>query len=452
MPAGELPEELEAWVVTTTGGSVVASRRHLAGASRQAWSVDVDRAGARLDLFLLRDQAGGRGGSARDAAVLQALAGTPVPVPAVHGHDPDLAALLLERVPGRGDFPAVDHDDEREPTARHLMELTAALHRVPPASLAIDHLGDPAAAGPHAEAQLAGVERFAAMAGDGLDPRFRFALAWLRRNVPDGGGRTSLVHSDMGPGNFLAAAGRVTAILDWEVAHWGDPMEDLAAVAVRDMATPVGHLPTRFAEYAAAGGPAVDLDAVAWYRVLVLTRNPMLIGFGLARDDAAVDRVQMTMYRTMLMRACALALCDAVGVARPEVPPFADASAPPSDELRLVAHALRDQRATVLPGLGDGFVATRAAGVAAVLGAVEQRLRFGTERVDRELADLTDLLGAPPADLASGLAAMAALVDDPAREQDLAAFHARHLLREGMLLGPILGDLADRYPQTLEDQ
>jgi aminoglycoside phosphotransferase (APT) family kinase protein len=452
MAAGELPDELAAWVSSTAGGPVVSSRRHLAGASRQAWSVDVDNDGERLGLFLLRDQAGGRGGSARDAAVLRALADTPVPVPGVHGHDPELAALLLERVPGRGDFPAVDHEDEREPTARHLMELTAALHRVDPASLAIEHLGDPAGVGPHAEAQLAGVERFAAMAGDGLDPLFRFALAWLRRNVPDGGGRTSLVHSDMGPGNFLAAGGRVTAILDWEVAHWGDPMEDLAAVAVRDMATPVGHLPTRFAEYAAAGGPPVDLAAVAWYRILVLTRNPMLIGFGLARDDAAVDRVQMTMYRTMLMRACALALCDVVGVARPEEPAFADPAGPPTDEQRLVAHARRDQRSTVLPALTDGFAASRGAAVAGVLGAVEHRLRFGAEREERDLADLAVLLGRRPADIPQGLASLAALVDDPGREQGLAAFLARHLLREGMLLAPILGDLTERYPQPLEDQ
>jgi aminoglycoside phosphotransferase (APT) family kinase protein len=451
MTTGDLPEELEAWIGATTGGSVVTSRRHLAGASRQAWSVDVDRLGEPLELFLLRDQAGGRGGSARDAAVLRSLAGTPVPVPVVYGHDAGLGALLLERVPGRGDFPAVDHEDEREPTARHLMELTAALHRVAPASLPIDHLGDPAVAGPHAEAQLAGVERFAALAGDGLDPLFRFALVWLRCNVPDGGGRTSLVHSDMGPGNFLAASGRVTAILDWEVAHWGDPMEDLAAVAVRDMATPVGHLPTRFAEYAAAGGPPVDLAAVAWYRILVLTRNPMLIGFGLARDDAAVDRVQMTMYRTMLMRACALALCDAVGVDRPEEPAFADAPAP-SDEQRLVAHALRDQRATVLPELGSAFAAARAEGVAAVLGAVEQRLRFGAERAERELADLAALLGRRPAGVDEGLAGVAGLVDDPSRERDLAAFLARHLQREAMLLAPILGDLVDRYPQRLEDR
>ena len=72
-------------------------------------------------------------------------------------------------------------------------------------------------------------------------------------------------------------AGRVTAVLDWEVAHWGDAMEDLAAIAVRDMATPVGHLPTRFAEYATASGATVDLYRVACDRVLVLTRNAMLI-------------------------------------------------------------------------------------------------------------------------------------------------------------------------------
>lgn len=133
-----LPEELRAWVEATAGARLLEATPHLDGASRSAWRIDVGDTTGPGALFLLRDKGRG-GGSARDAAVLRALANTPVPVPTVVGVSDELAALLLERLPGRGDFPAMDDDGEREPTARHLMELTAALHRLDVEQLDLPH-------------------------------------------------------------------------------------------------------------------------------------------------------------------------------------------------------------------------------------------------------------------------------------------------------------------------
>ena len=445
-----LPPDLRDWIEATTDATVTGSHRHLAGASRQAWSVDVEHDGEILPLFVLRDSLSGNGGSARDGAVLTALAGTAVPVPRVYGVDEPRGALLLERVTGRSDFPGVDHDSEREPTARDLMEITAALHALDPSSLPIAHLGPPGAPAAHAAEQLAKVEGVAMLLGDRIAPLFSFALAWLRRNVPTDVGRTSLVHSDMGPGNFLYRGGQVTAVLDWEVAHWGDAMEDLAAIAVRDMATPVGHLPTRYAEYAAASGSPVDLARVGWYRVLVLTRNSMLIGLGMARDDPAIDRAQLTMFRALLMRADAIALCDIIGVDRPIEAPLEEG--PLSDDLRLTAHAWRDQCDIIMPALhavADPYAAHRANGVSAVLGAVDHRMRFGDDYLRRELDDLATILDRRPADEIDGFTELRPLCVDAGREREIASFFGRHLMRRGMLLAPLLGPLAGRLPQRL---
>jgi aminoglycoside phosphotransferase (APT) family kinase protein len=441
------PAELRAWIEESVGGSVRATRRHLAGASRQAWSVDVEADGDVLALFVLRDL-GTSGGSWRDAAVLRALGSTAIPVPTVHAADEGLAAVLLERLEGASELTGDDGVVD-EAAARHLMEAAAALHRLDPADLAIAHLGPPDADGDPAATQLAGVEQIAAMAGDGLETLFGFALAWLARNRPAGIGRPSLVHSDMGPGNLLHLDGRVTALLDWEVAHWGDPMEDLAAIAVRDMATPVGHLPTRFAEYAEAGGPPVDLARVQWYRVLVLVRNSMLIGMGLARDDAAVDRAQLTMFRTLLMRAAALSLCDAVGVARPGEPPLVEGAS--SEALVLAAHAWRDLRDTIVPAVDDPFAASRAHGAAGIVGHLEHRLRYGADFERRESEDLAALLGGTPADRSTIKARLREQFADPAHEQALAGFFARAMQRRSMLVEPLLGPLMDRLPQRLAD-
>lgn len=447
MTDGSLPADLRAWVESITGATVVTATRHLAGASRMAWSIDAERDGTALALFALRDGLSGNGGSERDGRVLEALAPTAIPVPVVHGTNEALGALLLERIAGRSDFPNVDHDHEREPTARDLMHLTAALHALDPAALRIAHLGAPGSPDDHARAQLHKVEDVAQMLGDHLAPLFRFALAWLGRNVPDRVDRSSLVHSDMGPGNFIYQGGRVTAVLDWEVAHWGDPMEDLAAIAVRDMATPVGHLPTRYAEYEDVSGTRVDIARVAWYRILVLTRNAMLIVVGLSRDDPALDRLQLTMFRTLLMRAAALALCDAVGVERPTESPLVEG--PRTDDVRLASHAWHDQRVTVVPAVPDAFAAHRATDVGATLGYLEHRLRFGDDYRRRELDDLAAIIDRVPADEVDGFTALGTHLLDVSEEQSVAAFFGRHLLRRAMLAAPLLGPLVDRVPQPL---
>ena len=65
------------------------------------------------------------------------------------------------------------------------------------------------------------------------DPALVFTLRWLRGNVPDVDGPVVLVQGDTGPGNFMFADGRVVAVVDWELAHLGDPMDDIAWLSLR---------------------------------------------------------------------------------------------------------------------------------------------------------------------------------------------------------------------------
>jgi len=312
----DLPADLRDWVEAVASGPLLSATPHLAGGSRSAWNLEVAGAAGRCALFLLRDKRDG-GGSSKDAAVLRALAATPLPVPRVVGVSEELAAVLLERVEGRSDFPAVDHESDREPTARHLMELTGVLHCLDPGQLRIAHLEVPNTAQDCASRSLSQSRSALRALGQSADPFFGFALDWLEANIPGEVSRYSLVHSDMGPGNFLYQGGAVTGIIDWEVAHFGDPMEDLAAISVRDMATPIGSLAQRLREYEESCGIPVDLERVHYYRALVLARNSLLIGLGLAHPAEGFDVPQMTMYQTLLMRAAALVLCDNLGVERP---------------------------------------------------------------------------------------------------------------------------------------
>jgi aminoglycoside phosphotransferase (APT) family kinase protein len=57
-------------------------------------------------------------------------------------------------------------------------------------------------------------------------PMAHRTFAWLRRNKPQAS-RVTLVHGDYRLGNFLERDQRISAILDWELVHLGDPVEDL---------------------------------------------------------------------------------------------------------------------------------------------------------------------------------------------------------------------------------
>lgn len=59
-------------------------------------------------------------------------------------------------------------------------------------------------------------------------PITRAAIRWLRANPPPPAQKLSVVHGDYRTGNFLYDAhGEIRGILDWEMSHLGDPLEDL---------------------------------------------------------------------------------------------------------------------------------------------------------------------------------------------------------------------------------
>lgn len=105
-------------------------------------------------------------------------------------------------------------------------------------------------------------------------PVFDLTLRWLQDHVrtPD---RLTLVHGDFRNGNFMVGPEGIRAVLDWELAHLGDPMEDLGWLCVTswrfgEIDRPVGGFGQReelFAGYEAAGGGLVDPEAVRYWEV-----------------------------------------------------------------------------------------------------------------------------------------------------------------------------------------
>ena len=169
----------------------------------------------------------------------------------------------------------------------------AATHRIDCTGLAVPVMDTAAAL-----AELRG--RFISYGGD--RPILALALRWLEANIPPPV-TPRLVHGDFRLGNLMFEHGRLTGVLDWELAHLGDPHEDLAfgCMTVWRFSRPdrpgygLGTLAELFAAYEAAGGMPVDparfrfwtIYRTFWWALGCLQMG----GFWRAGHDRSVERV-----------------------------------------------------------------------------------------------------------------------------------------------------------------
>jgi aminoglycoside phosphotransferase (APT) family kinase protein len=110
-------------------------------------------------------------------------------------------------------------------------------------------------------------------------PPLEVGLRWLERNRPPSR-RRSLVHGDLRNGNLIVSSAGLAAILDWECAHLGAPLEDLGWLCLRSwrygqLDRPVGGFGLRedlYAAYEAESGVRVDPDEVRYWEVFGLAR------------------------------------------------------------------------------------------------------------------------------------------------------------------------------------
>jgi aminoglycoside phosphotransferase (APT) family kinase protein len=267
-----------AWVEEVSGGRVLRVR------AMDRWRPNffVDVAGPRgeTQLFLkgprvpprveARSRMLSRYGTRREAVALAALQDTGVAVPAFHGFHPAAATMLIGRVGGTGVL-------QRAPEAcraglmRQYARQLATTHALDPDALGLrpglgvdDDVPGPDRPGPLA-AVLADYESHQARHG-GPDPLVDLALWWLRRNVP-APLPPCVLHGDAGPNQFMFDGDRLTALVDWELAHLGHPMSDLGYARFRESLYPSGGFAAFLAEYAAATGRPVDRAAVDYFTV-----------------------------------------------------------------------------------------------------------------------------------------------------------------------------------------
>ncbi len=391
----DLDRGLVQWIEEQTGATVVDACRNFGGGSRVTWFVDVERAGVGAALVLRHESgAGAFSGSvlslAREGVVYRALRDTVVRVPRLRAATDDGQALLIERAPGTADLWRLT-DDERRAALFDFVDALAELHAVDVDRLALDGFPRPAGAADHALLDLALWTALLDEVRAPADPEVVYALAWLRRHPPAAVARTVLVQGDTGPGNFVADGGRVTALVDWEFAHLGDPMDDLAWVEYRLGRTPgAPAFDALAARYESRTGVSVDRAAVAYYAVFVQVRCAITTARTIARGGGAVGLAGYLVAHRRFLQGIVVALAGATGAALPPEPRF---DAPPSPERPLYDRALEDLETGVVPALGDPAVKLRARSAATLLRHFRAVDGIGPAVADAERDDLEGVLG-----------------------------------------------------------
>ncbi len=210
------------------GLEAVAVIRGTVGNSQETWFVEARTAeGEPRELVVRRTAPAGVlawTDREQEYAVLHALAGRGLPVPAVHaiGID-DRPFLVMERMPGSP--PGRLTAEERRAIGRELGALLARLHALDPRELGLDD-------GSSAAATLAQVRLYQELyesARAAPVPLLGALLAWAERSLPVGDAPSAVLWGDPGAHNLLVADGRITALLDWELTHVGDPLDDRGA-------------------------------------------------------------------------------------------------------------------------------------------------------------------------------------------------------------------------------
>jgi aminoglycoside phosphotransferase (APT) family kinase protein len=388
---------LRAWVEDTAGGPVVAARRRHTGGSRAMWFIDVALGAGTLEA-VLRVESGALDGTdlslRREVAVYRGLEPTAVPVPRVLGEHPDGRAVLLERLRGGSEL-----DGLSQGAASALLDsfigALAALHALDPARLHI-----PRALLPSGDPASAEVTRWRDLALAHLvpvDPMLTYALAWLRHHPPREAERTVLVQGDTGPGNFVFDGSEVTGMVDWELAHAGDPMDDIAWLDLRAASAPwaFGDATERDRRYERATGVAIDPAAVRYYSVLVHLRCAVITGMALARGGGALGLAPYLAPHHRFLVQLGRALAAALEVRlEPWFPPGLDDVPDGADDVVPIhERAIDALRAHVLPELTSGSARLHAREALLALEHARARARLGPQLQRDEDRDRIAVLG-----------------------------------------------------------
>jgi aminoglycoside phosphotransferase (APT) family kinase protein len=438
---------LFAWVSEVCGGPIIKTTQTSGGNRARSWAMDVQTPGGTIAEVFLRYAPPRPPGvepytTHREAQVYRAIAGLDIHAPRLIAEHPDIQAILTDRAHGIAEFRHLKDAPAKQSIAAEVMRDLARLHARPAGHIVLDG----GVTGPriidHVRAELAIWRAMYDESGQ-PDALLDMAFRWLDETIPDPDGPVALVHGDAGPGNFLFEHGRLTALIDWELAHLGDPMEDLAWFSMRCVMEPVPDFAASIAEYERAAAQRLDRFRILYHRVLVSTRV-VVIRHRNVTGEFAHAIVSRALNRRLLVEA----LSDASGVAVRWPAPLA---CPATEREPMFARVLDDLRDVVVARSTDGQVIAKAKNAAKVIRYLEAWDRLGTAIEQTEQQSLTALLGIEDLQTARMALVQAVRTGQLGFAESL-QFFAEQAARDAQLASGASGGIASRHYPALPEQ
>lgn len=254
------------------------------GASQETYRITIDTLDGVSTLAMRRAAGGEEGeitaqhpGLAAEAKLMQVARAHGVPEPEIYHvlqpEDGMGAGFIMQWLDGEALGARIVKAPELDivrPKLAHLFgETLARIHSIDLVTTKLDH---------HLQHQSPEEyvrqtwERYQAL--DTPQPMIDFTAQWLLANLP-ASYTPSLVHNDFRNGNVMVDQNGIVAVLDWEVAHIGDPMRDLGWMLTHSWRFGRAHLPVGgfgevadfFAGYEGVSGQSVDHQAVKFWQV-----------------------------------------------------------------------------------------------------------------------------------------------------------------------------------------
>ncbi len=438
-----LNDGLIRWVEQTAACRVTGVEKQ--GRGRPAWFIDAQSDSGPKRLYLRGDRGIEKGINrhyplSREAKLIVALAPHGIPVAGTYGYNAEHRALLQDFVEGGVHFHHIEDDDERNRTGDDFMRVLARLHKIKPAELNLpaDEYFVPTTPAEHALHDLELWERTHFESIEEPEPFMRFALRWLKTHVPDHVVGTVMVQGDTGPGQFIYKDGKVAAIVDWEYAHWGCPMEDLAEIRQRALLHPFGDMVGRFRVYEREYGAPLDFDLIRYYTVRGLINTPLaLIGPELTHPKSHADIAERLAWNAMYLRVTAESLAEASDIdlsnERIDLPDDV-----PSDRLsRLYDVVCDDLRDEHMPLIDGAYEQHRMRSTLYLVEHLRQLSRIGGILDSQEMDEMAALLGSRPSSVKEGNFKLDQLVQQlgPERDEALIRYFYRNSRRQELALG-----------------
>ncbi len=435
-------QALFAWVANVCRGEVISTEQASGGNRRQSWAVDVRTADGNIhEYFLRHDPRAVVVGVEphtidREADVYRAIAPIPVLAPRLIADNKALRAILTERAHGIAEFRHSTDSVAKQAVTTAFMTNLAALHRYDARQIDLDGGGNGRIID-HVKRDVAIWRTMYEEVGK-PDPLLDLAFGWLDANMPNPDGPVVLVHGDAGPGNFLFDHDQLTALIDWEFAHLGDPLEDIAWFSKRCVMEPVPDYFGALEIYERAAGQAIDRMRLRYHRVLVSTRVSVIRHRNFAGEPAYAI-VSRGLNRRLLVAA--LAAAGEVDLPQPE-----PITAPATQQSAYFEKVIDDLGKIVLPRSSDKRVIAVAKNSAKVIKYLKAIDQLGPSIEGAKLQALTHLLGTSPQSIAAGELDLSAAVRASriTFDQALDYFH-KETTWSGQLSAEASGSIAQRH-------